>query len=67
VVTVEEAARMLDCGRTLLYELIRTKQLPIVKVGRLTRIRIDALEDFTSRNVVELKTDRTPWWEELDR
>jgi excisionase family DNA binding protein len=67
VVSVEEAARMLGCGRTLLYELIRTKQLPIVKVGRLTRIRVDAIEEFTTRNVVELRSERRPWWEDLDR
>jgi hypothetical protein len=41
--------------------------VPIVKLGRLTRIRVDALEALTSPKVVEPTTDRTPWWEALDR
>ena len=36
---------MLGCGR-LVYELIGSRQLPIVKIGRLTRVPVDAVDDF---------------------
>lgn len=39
LLTVEQAARRLGVGRTLMYELLRTGQVPSVRVGRLRRIR----------------------------
>jgi excisionase family DNA binding protein len=48
LLTVPEVAFMLGCGRTLVYELIGSQQLPIVKIGRLTRVPADAVEDFVS-------------------
>jgi excisionase family DNA binding protein len=65
LVSVREAARMLDCGRSLVYDFIRTGQLPIVKLGRLTRIPVEALQEFAARKVVEGQTSRGEW-EDLD-
>jgi len=48
LLTIPEVAFMLGCGRTLVYDLIGSKQLPIVKIGRLTRVRVDAVDDFVS-------------------
>jgi len=42
---------MLGCGRTLVYDLISSRQLPIVKVGRLTRVPVVAVDDFVSRHL----------------
>ena len=39
ILTVEEAAEYLRCGRSTAYELVRTGRLPSFKVGRLRRIR----------------------------
>lgn len=48
---VQEVALMLGCGRTLVYDLIGSRQLPVVKIGRLTRIPVAAVDDFVSRHV----------------
>jgi excisionase family DNA binding protein len=67
LLTVPEVAFMLGCGRTLVYELIGSRQLPIVKIGRLTRVPVDAVDDFvrgrvtsTSPAVVETRFYRSP-------
>jgi excisionase family DNA binding protein len=49
VVDVRQAAQLLQCSRSLLYELIRAGELPTVKVGRLTRIPMSALHGFVER------------------
>ena len=40
---VSEAAVWLGIGKTLCYELVKTGQLPSVRLGRLVRVRRDAL------------------------
>lgn len=49
VVDVRRAAQLLQCSRSLLYELIRAGELPTVKIGRLTRIPVSALHGFVDR------------------
>jgi excisionase family DNA binding protein len=49
VVDVRQAAQLLQCSRSLLYELIRAGELPTVKIGRLTRIPVSALHGFVER------------------
>lgn len=40
-VSVEEAAKMLGCGRTTVYEMVRLGQLPALRLGKCgKRIRI---------------------------
>ena len=51
LLTVLEVADMLGCGRTLVYDLIGSRQLPVVKVGRLTRVPVVAVDDFVSKHV----------------
>jgi excisionase family DNA binding protein len=48
LLTVREVAFVLGCGRTLVYDLIGSRQLPIVKVGRLTRVPMAAVDNFVS-------------------
>ena len=43
---VRQVAARLGCGRTLVFELIARGELPVVKLGRLTRIPESALRDF---------------------
>jgi len=43
---VEEAADYLRCGRTHVFELIRSGQLRSVKVGRRRLVPADALKDY---------------------
>jgi excisionase family DNA binding protein len=51
LLTVREVGLMLGCGRTLVYDLIGSRQLPVVKIGRLTRVPVAAVDDFVSRHV----------------
>lgn len=46
LLTPEVAAERLSCGRTKVYELIRTGALESVKVGRLRRVPVDALNAY---------------------
>ncbi|MGH7642549.1 MAG: helix-turn-helix domain-containing protein [Candidatus Dormibacteria bacterium] len=43
---VQEAASMLGCHRTFLYGMIQRGELPVVKLGRLTRIPAAALDRY---------------------
>ncbi len=45
---VEEAAAYLDCGRGVIYEMLRSGALPGVRLGRLLRIHRDALAALVS-------------------
>ena len=38
LLTVEEAARRLGIGRTLAWRLVRSGELPSVRLGRLVRV-----------------------------
>lgn len=67
VVDVATAMRLLCCGRTLIYELIRTHQLQAVKIGRLTRIPMASLRELVDRKLAEAADPkRSPWWESVD-
>lgn len=47
LLTVEEAAEVLAVGRTTVFHLIRSGELATVRIGRLRRIPMEALQDFT--------------------
>ena len=49
VYTVEEAAKLLKTNTNTVYELIRAKQLPALKLGRI-KIRRVALLEFLEKN-----------------
>ncbi len=53
LLTVPEVAAELGCGRTLVYSLIGARQLTVVKIGRLTRIPVAAVDDFVSRHAMD--------------
>ncbi len=53
----EEAAAVLGIGRTTLYDLLRTGQLPSVRIGASRRVPVRALHTFVdslARRRVEL-------------
>ena len=43
-ISVEEAAKILGIGRNSAYEAARNGQLPVIKIGKLLRIPVVALE-----------------------
>jgi excisionase family DNA binding protein len=50
---IHEAGEILGFSRSMVYELIRTGELPFVRVGRAVRIPYDSLKEW-----VEKKTTR---------
>jgi len=46
LLTVNEVADALGCGRTLVYELLGRRELHHIKIGRLTRISPSEVERF---------------------
>jgi excisionase family DNA binding protein len=49
LLTVAEAGRALAVGRTTIYELIRNGELEVIRIGRSTRIPVDAIAAFVER------------------
>lgn len=48
LLTVEETARRLRMGRTLVYRLISSGELESVKVGRLRRVPAECLPEYVA-------------------
>ncbi|WP_441246966.1 helix-turn-helix domain-containing protein [Kitasatospora sp. McL0602] len=46
--TVEEAARRLGIGRTTMYSLVSSGEIPSVTIGRLRRVPADALSGYVA-------------------
>ena len=46
LLTVADAARALAIGRTTMYELIRDGSIPVIHIGRSTRVPVDAVREF---------------------
>ena len=46
--TVEEAARRLSVGRTTMYALLASGEIPSVFIGRLRRIPAEALSNYVA-------------------
>ena len=49
LLSVPEAARLLGIGRTTTYELISNGELETVKIGRSTRVPLEAVDAFVIR------------------
>jgi excisionase family DNA binding protein len=46
LLTITEAAFLLGMGRSFVYELVKSGELPSIKLGRARRIPASALEAF---------------------
>ena len=46
LITPEEAARTLSIGRSKIYELMRSGELPSVHIGACRRVHVDELVRF---------------------
>jgi excisionase family DNA binding protein len=53
LVSVDEAAAMLSLGRTLVWELVRKKELRSVKVGRTRRILVSSVHEYVEKLMTE--------------
>ncbi|WIG56162.1 MAG: hypothetical protein OJF61_001950 [Rhodanobacteraceae bacterium] len=52
-VSPEDAAQMLGLGRTKTFELIRTRELPSIKIGRRTLVPVAGLHALIERHTAE--------------
>lgn len=51
LLSVDEAARVLSLGRTLVYDLVMRREIASIKVGRMRRIPVAALQEFVGRQL----------------
>lgn len=65
LIDVNEAARRLSVGRTTIFQLIASGELETIKVGRLRRVPVAALETYveaqragTSRTTSRARSSR---------
>jgi excisionase family DNA binding protein len=49
LVSLDDAAERLSIGRTMLYQLVRERQIKTVRIGRLYRVRVTELERYVDR------------------
>jgi len=69
LLTMEQAARRLGCGRSTLYELVAEREIVRVHLGRAARIPAAALHDFVARRteLVLRRRDEADAWEVVGR
>ncbi|MER6982577.1 helix-turn-helix domain-containing protein [Streptomyces carpinensis] len=53
LLTVPEVMARLRLGRSTVYDLIRSRRLVSITVGRSRRVPADALRDFIAREIEE--------------
>lgn len=52
--SIDEAAAVLSLGRTLVYDLVMRDEIHSIKVGRMRRIPLSALQEYVARKLLEL-------------
>lgn len=57
---VKEVAEMLGIGRSKAYELVRTGEIPSVRVGASLRIRGQDVQDYVNNLYADSKSDYEP-------
>jgi excisionase family DNA binding protein len=57
LLTITDVAERLGCGRTFVYELISSGQLETVKLGRLRRVPVAALDALIERLKASARDD----------
>lgn len=51
LINIPEAAARLAIGRSTLYELIETGEIPVVKIGNAVRIQPSVLKEWVERQI----------------
>ena len=49
LLNIAQVAKMLNLGRTKVYELIATKQLPVIRFGRAVRVSSASLRRWVEQ------------------
>lgn len=50
-VPVTDGARLIGCGRSKLYELIRAGEIPLVKIGGKSVVPFESLRSFINNKI----------------
>ncbi|GID28874.1 helix-turn-helix domain-containing protein [Paractinoplanes brasiliensis] len=58
VLTIEQAARRLGIGRTLMYSLVMSGEVESVMIGRLRRIPVECLAEYVTKLRNTQQTDK---------
>jgi excisionase family DNA binding protein len=53
LLTPEEVGCVLHIGRSKVFDLIRSGELVSIKIGRLRRVPVEEIQDFTQRRIRE--------------
>lgn len=53
LLTISEAAGLLNLGRSLVYQLVMRGQIESIKIGRARRVPAPALERFIEEKLAE--------------
>lgn len=53
LLTVPQVMERLKLGRSTVYDLIRSRRLTSITVGRARRVPVDAVRDFITREIGE--------------
>ena len=51
LLTMDEAAQALDVCRSVVYVLVRERQIASIKIGRARRVPVSSLEAFIAQQV----------------
>ena len=57
LLTVQEAAKLLACSEAAIRKWIYQQRLPAVKIGRLVRVSMVALEKFAANTPLDKRSD----------
>ena len=49
VLTIEQAAKRLGIGRTLMYALVTSGEIESVTIGRLRRVPVECITEYLNR------------------
>ncbi len=60
LISVEETAELLGVGRSTIYDLMRTRALPSVRIGRSRRIPLDGLREYIE-HLADADNDPKTW------
>ena len=56
--SITEVAQLLSIGRSTVYDLVRSGELPSVRLGRSVRVTAEALRDLIERNRADSQGER---------
>jgi excisionase family DNA binding protein len=57
LLNMDEASNLLGIKKSTLYTVVMRKKITHIKVGKLTRFRLEDLQAYINKNLVEGKVD----------